>query len=1779
MVNVESTWPLVSLWWNRAIRHIWPNLQMAYDDVSVIINCIVVNENILDVLTIPYTVWVDAIVPNLYSIVTQPLFNKKEVFPVGVYGYYYPFDNTLTTIDTYGSGRYEFDTTFGFGQGPAVPPSSRSPLEFPVRDFYIQLAGIVRRVGTFIFQVVADLGRPGQKFFPKFILSVDAENSYWREVSDATCSSFELLLFTFAWPNDGTGVQPQRDSVVQYACPTFRFIGSILRFVSLIVNDFLTINRPYPLAVGCEPRSSAALYLLQLFQGVPIIDFFIAVTVSMPQSTNNLNVFSSNLIWCQFGADIISQTNNPANPNEVGYTPGQAALDLPLCTGVTRGSFIPGCAVWNGITIPTRLERIDYFAQFLAPIHSLVLQFATPPSGNPDSTATDIDLTFQLIDDTFNVLILDLVYITDAFNCPGIVPQAAPRVWGGTYLTNWFRELIEFIFRPYTCVQAVPSAPDNLFLCFLATASEAGRGFFGVLCDAIVAIDPALSTMKCIPNRKRGISASEHFSKKSHRDYLTMFERYKLYSAYLAFYGRETWQLAEQCRETTQCASECALASCMPDLMDCVHARLSEKNPWRSMLDKTSNNGFYVRNSLTALAVTSDIIVGCRDNALNVVFSIYARLVGLMRDFAVRYLIVSHHHVPTYSRCMKEAHEGARIGVKFDEITRNYLRCIGLTPAANAPEGKEWSETLQNHGIRKNATDSDCASLLHSNGFLFDAIDTHTVNVEHTLYKICMFNLAFGASAVMDNSTSVTLEEFVDLRLAPFAMMRSTDKVNANNYPALANQLLLDGPEVFQRALPFEFNTNAANVSFTERTSTGVELLHPYLSIFYAYLQYMADLYEYAIIVESDGQEKDRIDTELFKKVIVAVSGAPTFGADAARKYTEEKKRAHQYTGDDNGVATALQKRTATNGTLLATSKKPLNDFTMFSKSFYWVDGLTTVAKPRSEKISLRLQSASVNALALGNSAPLIESFIDVRARANLGLPNIRFGMRQIDNAASSLTFSYLNSENDSLSVTEQEYFKTGDLRNVVAALIYYSTLKTAPADERYRASQAVAEYNVANKLLTAKTIYDSIGNNLPKSKVVNGLRAVVSVAWGLLDNRFQFNAMPPYQAAHVIMDAMTSGDSNSLVGYLDGTHGYVPRVGYVSMESYNKYMRMAEDKRKLFLGGYLQSASEKDDYRIYMLSARRNAQRRVESLSQPGQFELEGSSQYQRWLEQRLASLNSLDHTHRARFLLNNKVLHHDDMMHHAAGPNWVHYERALEIADKPLERIELALVTAAPGTALFYQQIGDAIFAFFGFGPDFVTNIVTNITGFINDIGNFIYGGTFTTLQNFASKFLESYLCQGVQDYELNGTGIYRLGCIPFFPEKLFTWIKLFPNINPGPNPLYTFDGPGPIQWPASMYAPGGTCQNPRRPEQCPLTPTSIWTPEYSTYFQRLCITNACTDPMVDTSTGYPFCSVLCDHCTQSYLSASDFGFTDGWKTLVGYDVIITSIYDNTFATFDGYYFVVIGFLYLQAIDFFSMISPSVTIIALLFAAWGELFVTKRIDRILSVLMFFGLATISTGLGWFLFLFYVVALFGPVFALSTTIPSSLVNIITFIRNTFLPGPLIIFVLNIVNFFFNILSFIFVGLRPIVTNIDSIIADFEAAKTTVLDFPNAFYTIFSSYNLVSLAVYLTPYILLVVFAGVIGVITFLALFSICGICCDCCGVCWNCCQSLRIHSLGEELDEKTENLNQRLAVLEEDKDALMAAPIATSIGINIDTTDEKHTASRRRRTESAKTK
>jgi predicted transcriptional regulator len=56
-------------------------------------------------------------------------------------------------------------------------------------------------------------------------------------------------------------------------------------------------------------------------------------------------------------------------------------------------------------------------------------------------------------------------------------------------------------------------------------------------------------------------------------------------------------------------------------------------------------------------------------------------------------------------------------------------------------------------------------------------------------------------------------------------------------------------------------------------------------------------------------------------------------------------------------------------------------------------------------------------------------------------------------------------------------------------------------------------------------------------------------------------------------------------------------------------------------------------------------------------------------------------------------------------------------------------------------------------------------------------------------------------------------------------------------------------------------------------------------------------------------------------------------------------------------------------------------------------------------------------------------------------------------------------------------------------------------------------------------------------------------------------------------------LDEKTENLNQRLAVLEEDKDALMAAPIATSIGINIDTTDEKHTASRRRRTESAKTK
>jgi len=1052
-------------------------------------------------------------------------------------------------------------------------------------------------------------------------------------------------------------------------------------------------------------------------------------------------------------------------------------------------------------------------------------------------------------------------------------------------------------------------------------------------------------------------------------------------------------------------------------------------------------------------------------------------------------------------------------------------------------------------------------------------MENATQNVEHTLYKICMFNLAFGASAIVDNSTSMALEDFLDLRLAPFAMMQSTNLVNAKNYPELANQLLLDAPEAMQRALPFEFNERSANVTLTQRAPSSVELLHPYMSIGYAFFQYMADLYEKAIIVESDGEEKDRIDRELFKKVVVAAAGASTFGATAAKRYTEEKRRTA------NGV---LETRVAHyNGTRVSSKpNKKINDFTVFSKSFYWVDDLETIVNPRSTKVIAQLQT-SQNRF---SSEPLIESFIDVRNRLDRGFPNIIFGMRMIDNAGSSVAFSYLNSVNESLTVLDQEYFKMGDLRNVAAALAHYSTIQSEPIDLRQRASQAVVEYNIANNLLKSKSIFDNVSKNLPKSSVIKGFRALISVAWGLLDNRIQFKSLPPYQAIHAGMDAMTSGDSNALTAYLDGERGYVPSIGYVSIESYNRYMRMANEQRKLFLGGYGQEASEKDDYRIYLFSARRNAQKRVESLKPAGPRSLEGSSQFQRWVEKRRASLLIIDHTHRARFLLDNRVLHHDNMMHHAAGPKWIHYERALEVSESPLERLELALITAAPGTTLYYQQIGDTIFSWLGFGPSFITDLSNNITNFINDIGTFLYTGDFSTLSTFATNFLNSYLCQGPEDYEYNGTGKYRLGCVPFADERMFKWITFFPTLNSGPNPLYTFVGPGPIQWPASMYAPGGTCQNPRNPAQCPLTPTSIWTPEFSTYFQRLCITNACYDPSVDTSTEYPLCVLGCDHCTQTYLSAIDFGYVTGWDTLVGYDILARTIYDSMFSTYDAFFFVVVGFLFLAAIDVFFFFSVWLTIVALLFAAWGELFVTLRVDRILSVLFLYGLYLIAPGAGWFLFILYVVTLFGPVFYIVPVPASALTDFVNFIRNTFLPGPIIIFVLKIVNWGLNLLSYIFSGLKANVTSNNAIIAQFEAAQTVVADFPNSFYTIMSSYNIVQLGIYLAPYILLAVVAAVISVIVLLGLFEMCGACCGCCNALWNCCQAFRIRALQDEVDEDRADADSRLSSLE-DRDVLSTTPappptaISNSIGINIDAFDEKPVQARRRKTESAKTK
>lgn len=1745
MLNWRSAYRVSAIFINRALSYTFTQISIAYLDLAAIIDCIFKNYNVSDLLKIPFSLWSKLIVPLFYVITTKPLMNKKEIFDTGIYGYYSPKENTALIKAQFGDGRFEFDEAYG-AQGPAPTPGIQNRIIFPVRDLYVQAVGLIGATGDLAFRLVADLGRPGQKFFPNWILSVDVEESYWREISDLTCRTTELALFTFLWPADFSGVQLARDNYADHACRLLRIIACFLRFVTLLINDVLTFSRSYPIPIGATcppPPTSVAEYLLQLLQGVPIVDLFVSFELGA-----NLNIFKSSMPWCKFGASIVKiGSNDPNNdPSVEGI--------LSSCTGITRGSYSTAnneiCPEWDGSAPPLSYERIDYLGEFFKCILEAIL-LSVDSGEEIANLRTEYTLLLDLIKQYLNTLILNTVYYFD------VKPEGACQTtdignYADTaYVDDWIMPLIittlDYVYRPDNCAKASPDDKGNPFLCLIAIGSRAKQGFFETICSIYDFIDvfASIPHVKCDFSRKR--SAFDHFQQKPKAE-LSLQQRAKIHAMSYAYHGRETWKAAELCRAETQCNSTCAIAPCVAPILDCVVRRLPDANPWKALLDKNSTSSFYPRNGLIGAAVASDVLAGCSDNAINIWNTALGNIVDMMRDIAVRYVLAAHRHAPTYERCSRGAHEAARRGVPAIEITRQYLACIGMSSKSKATNDRQfWSETLEENGISKNDTESLCASVLHENGFLVDQIGEKTGSAEHVAYRTCSFMLAYGSSAVSSNSTDMVLSDFTSMTMAPLAILHSTSRINALNYPEQATQFLSVSSSQLRLALPFEQASVEKQTrrkgEMAQTASDFLDKLHPYLGVLYAYVNYMAEVYERAVIIESSGSEKDRIDREIYAKFVAVAAAANTV---RKRGTPQPQSPLRTTTYSAFGLSQSKNKHSGhqSRKTMHQHSELRPLDFSLFARSFYWVDQISGAVETKLSPIMLQVQNDTTSVrkeLSFRGGSTAVEMYIDARSRLDLDMNLITFGLREIKTSSQSRAFGYLTDQSANVD-SDTPRFRVGNIQAVVDALDQYSRSINNPAAERQEAAQAVANFKAADALLRSKNAFDSAYKRLSDSRVISGFRTVLQLAFRLINNRVMIESTPAYQSASVAIDALTGGDSDSIKGWLNSQLGYIPQVGYVSIDSYNEYMQIKQEQRAVYLRGYLSEPPAGYDHNFYLLSTRRNARARVQALreakSRP--TALGGSTVFQRWIQKKRAGLHNVDYTHRAAFLRTNKLTYLDDMMHHAAGPNWQHYDLALSLADNPVQRVEFALITASPNTIDFWIELGDSVLSFLGFGATVITDQIDQFRTLLMDIGEFLFVDTLTHLQDFGTSFLDSAACTGINDYGLAGTGPYRWGCLPKLPERAFEWITVYPAPLANPKPLDTFTGPGYIGWPADMLAVGGDCVKKRDPNQCGA-PVGVFE-DFLGYFQNLCITDACRDPT--KLTRRPLCPV-CDYCEREWKSAVDFGYTDGWKNLATYDSFLRLIIDNAFTTYDAYVFVIAFFVFLEFATYLSVGSPIITLAALLLTIWGELFIAKRYDRLLTVFSLWTLTNAVAGLGWGIFIFYVVALFGPFFGIIAVPPVFMTSIVTFVKSNLLPGSIVRFLVHNVIVFLNFIGGLSSLLFVDTTSIVAIETDFIAAATTPPTFSQVFYSVASVINLAELIPIAGGIVLLGVLAIGVVIIVLVALVAILAAFFACFGLCSATFQSFVLWRTSVSVTDLQDELVDRIDELEEDEDAL----------------------------------
>lgn len=1637
LFNIVQLWEFLADAINNFFVFFYHRSVVAYEEIVAIAECFELTSNPQYLFDIPGAIWKLGGAIG-FGFLSAPRQNKFEPIPRGEWGYHYPLENA----DSNAVRRFEFDPDYA-AQGPAQNTlGTRYPrVDYVVRDFWSQLVRIVEDLGKLGFGIFSKLARPTQEFFPSLYINVEQEESTWREASDIVCRATEFSLFTFLWPygqsspsNPLDARQEDRDEATQYLCRLYRVVAEGLSVASLLVNDVLTLNRPLQRnSDSCEAFPADAPTAIEvLLRGFPVVDFFI-----FPRAESNLNIFRSNIAFCRFVVQIQGQSCG-------GLASGAFSIDA--------GPPIEFCPEWTGGTSPLPRERIDYLKLLLSPIFKTVSVL-----GNPSQDAAfelTLTRTEALVSRWLNFLISDFIFVINAIAYPvSCQIQRTLSVWLGENLPGVIIATLEFAYNDRCAVAVVNEREqDNVFLCFLAMASRASPGtFWTFLCNTVDGLGEFLGTFRSGPDdlqmrcafRKRELGEPKAAPRA-----MSWYEFYRIYTPYYAYHLREASHAFDHCfvqKNTSmlvapRCSSGCAARPCVDAALDCVQDRLvatgKSTNAWIGMLEP----GSYVRSAVRAAALGADVWFGCKDGDVNNLFETVNATIDTMRDFSARTATASVVLGGTHARCAEAA------------AWRNstvYLQCTGLQPV-----GATWEETLELHGISSTTL---CGALLHVNGIVLNKNSTYFTST----YDGCLTMFAYGANARAQGLTEEPLASFLDGWTLAHAVSSSTEHLkplptwNADaRTDSWWTEFMLAEP-----AAPT--GARATDALADDKT---FRLLHDLSSVAYAYFHYAADVYAEVMAKESTGAQKDEATNRIFFERVVTVVAAVGMQTNSVVQARGSVVRA------------AAQQESVD------------NIFRMYGSSLTWVDRLH--ATP-SNTIARNLM-ARHDVAQLFEPAAQTGALVEVRVRQRLandrGGRNARplktlFGLRVSENecTADALAPYFQTHSCNSTALSVASYpFAEVELEQIIDAIVAYSDHR-GPTDQ-------VPGKEAAQILSAISTRIDEISREgfrlvprMPTSVAYLG-RVAVRILWNIVNSRLRLDTLPAIQAAYVVSDVLTGGSREELRDWMAGRRGYVVGVGYVAIDTYLEYMEKNELTRAVLANGIFSPLLPQELGALESTYARRRRFMRNLAIGRSfeaspnaknGVLELPGSTDYQRYISKMQARRRRrVDYRHRAKFLADNGL--HDEIFVADLIPTHSHhYQFVANATATPEQRREFGAIVAADADSNeFLFSIYDTLVQQVTGSSDAATNARNDLFDLIEDSFNQIFIDIATTANDIFDQLLIKGRCRGDTDFRLGGTGVYRFGCLPFFPERLFSWFKQFPAPLPANLPyggiFSWFIGPGYAVWPADMIKPGGDCVPERDPLQTPIQPANrnIFTSPVS-YLGNFSLSNACRTPSLASQR--PFCLTLnCDFCPRDFKTAAEFGFTNGWINLSVYFAALREL-----ARISIGLPAVGGFWYLTALvyltefrQFLPFSYDLFVVIVIALALFGATYIAQQPELfVFQYLVWLLIRLYGVGLAWIVYFVYA---------------ANLLPVVIFSQPDVLFGS---FALDVIRYLSldQLFQWALIGIRAVIAPLFGASFDLRAALTPIIDTLGArlnyvspttsevIYSLFSVYNFAEL--------------------------------------------------------------------------------------------------------------